>query len=35
MGDFCAVTGYTPTQFWELTHEEVIAIAKGVKNKNG
>jgi hypothetical protein len=34
MGDFCAVTGYTPTEFWEMEQREVAAIAEGVKKKN-
>jgi hypothetical protein len=35
MGDFCAATGFTPTEFWELTNEEVVWITKGVRKKNG
>jgi hypothetical protein len=35
MGEFCAATGYTPNEFWEMTSEEVEAIARGLKKQNG
>jgi hypothetical protein len=35
MGDFCAQTGFTPKQFWELTQEEYEWIVRGLKKKNG
>jgi len=35
MGDFCAATGYTPTEFWEMTQDEVEYIGRGLKKQNG
>jgi hypothetical protein len=35
MGRFCAATGYTPTEFWEMTNEEVQYITKELNKKNG
>jgi hypothetical protein len=37
MGVFCAETGYTPEQFWDMTLEEYGAIVTALnrRNKNG
>jgi len=37
MGEFCAQTGYTPEQFWDMTLEEYGAIVTALnrRNKNG
>jgi hypothetical protein len=35
MGAFCAATGYTPTEFWEITHEEFNYIAEELRKQNG
>jgi len=35
MGDFCAATGYTPQQFWEMERIEVEYISRGLRKKNG
>jgi hypothetical protein len=35
MGEFCAATGYTPGEFWEMTNEEVEAISRGLRKQNG
>jgi hypothetical protein len=35
MGGFCAATGYTPQQFWEITNEEFSAISRALRRNNG
>jgi hypothetical protein len=35
MGEFCAATGYTPQEFWEMSHEEIEYISRGLRKKNG
>jgi len=37
MGEFCAETGFTPDQFWDMTLEEYGAIVTALnrRNKNG
>jgi hypothetical protein len=35
MGNFCAATGFTPKEFWELTGEEYQYILEGVNKQNG
>jgi len=37
MGEFCAETGFTPQQFWDMTLEEYTAIVTAVnrRKKNG
>lgn len=33
MAKFCAATGYTPSEFWELTYEEYVAITEEINRR--
>lgn len=35
MGAFCARTGYTPTEFWEMHHQEVEYIMRELNKQHG
>jgi hypothetical protein len=35
MGNFCAATGIPPREFWEMKHEEVEYIVRGLNKRNG
>jgi hypothetical protein len=35
MAKFCARTGYTPQEFWEMENDEVQYITRELNKKNG